>query len=330
VKGRTLPIDLTSTEIQQVIIALSALSVVGAVLTIAWPWIARDRFAERMQGVEQDLRQAPRPKHTGRGERGGAPSLLFAKEPNRVFVGIVKRLGLAHLSDETSASQLLRMAGLRGRAPLIAFLASRLIAAVIVPGIAVVYIALVVRPDTSLLIMAAVALVGAVIGFTLPKLYVRNLISKRHNSLRRSWPDALDLLLICVESGMSSEAAFRKVAEEIGSQSRELAEEMSLTTAELAYLSDRRQAYENLGTRTGLDSIKATVIGLIQSEKYGTSLGQTLRVLAKESRDFRMAAAEKKAASLPPKLTVPMILFFLPVLFAVIATPAVLQAIGAS
>uniref|UniRef100_UPI003569C6AF type II secretion system F family protein n=1 Tax=Aquicoccus sp. TaxID=2055851 RepID=UPI003569C6AF len=186
------------------------------------------------------------------------------------------------------------------------------------------------QPDLPLPIMAAMASAGAAIGFWLPTIYVRNLIGKRHGSLRRSWPDALDLLLICVESGMSSEAAFRKVAEEIGSQSKELSEEMALTTAELAYLSDRRQAYENLGTRTGLDSIKATVIGLIQSEKYGTSLGQTLRVLAKESRDFRMAAAEKKAASLPPKLTVPMILFFLPVLFAVIAAPAVIQATGGS
>jgi tight adherence protein C len=263
-------------------------------------------------------------------DTGPARSALFAREPNRIFMEIVDKLSLSRLSDEAGAAQLLRMAGLHGRAPLVTFLASRLIAAVVVPGLAVFYIGFVLRPETSLPVMVAVAVAGAVIGFMLPRIYVRNIIAKRHNSLRRSWPDALDLLLICVESGMSSEAAFRKVAEEIGSQSRELAAEMSLTTAELAYLSDRRQAYENLGTRTGLDSIKATVIGLIQSEKYGTSLGQTLRVLAKESRDFRMSAAEKKAAALPPKLTVPMILFFLPVLFAVIATPAVLQAIGAS
>ena len=323
-----MPIDLTDTQLQQMIIALSALSVIGLVLTVAWPWIARDRFAERIQRVEKDLRQARRREPPRSRAPHTARSLLFAKEPNRAFAEIVRRLGLARLTDESGASELLRMAGLRGRAPLIAFLASRLIAAVLMPGLAFAYITLVVKPDLPLPIIAAMASVGAAIGFWLPAIYVRNLIGKRHSSLRRSWPDALDLLLICVESGMSSEAAFRKVAEEIGSQSKELAEEMSLTTAELAYLSDRRQAYENLGTRTGLDSIKATVIGLIQSEKYGTSLGQTLRVLAKESRDFRMAAAEKKAASLPPKLTVPMILFFLPVLFAVIATPAVLQAIG--
>ncbi|GGD28542.1 type II secretion system F family protein [Sinisalibacter lacisalsi] len=323
-----MPFELTTPQVQQAMIMLTALATVAAVLVAAWPWIARDRMAERIRLVEKGPRQAPRDARARSGAHGAARSLLFAKEPNRIFAGIVERLSLARLTDEGGASKLLRMAGLRGQAPLVAFLASRLIAAVAMPGIAFAYITLVVQPDLPLPIIAAMASVGAAIGFWLPKLYVHNLIAKRQSSLRRSWPDALDLLLICVESGMSSESAFRKVAEEIGAQSRELAEEMSLTTAELAYLSDRRQAYENLGTRTGLDSVKATVIGLIQSEKYGTSLGQTLRVLAKESRDFRMAAAEKKAASLPPKLTVPMILFFLPVLFAVIATPAVIQAVG--
>lgn len=325
-----MPIDLTNPEFQQAIIALSALSATGVILALAWPWIARDRLAERMRGVETTRRQLPRRARSASGSSSTERARLFAREPNRILVGIVERLDLARLSDAGEATQLLRMAGLRGRAPLVAYLASQLIAAVLMPSLAFVYIAFVLRPDMSMPIIAGMASAGALVGYKLPQIYVRNLISKRHDSLRRSWPDALDLLLICVESGMSAEGAFRKVAEEIGAQSKELAEEMSLTTAELAYLSNRRQAYENLGTRTGLDSIKAATIGLIQSEKYGTSLGHTLRVLAKESRDFRMAAAEKKAAALPPKLTVPMILFFLPVLFAVIATPAVIQALGAS
>jgi tight adherence protein C len=325
-----MPIDLTTSQFEHLIMVLSALSAMGVVLTVAWPWIARDQLAERVRFVKNERRVLHRRGQPRNPASAAGRSQLFAKEPNRIFAGIVERLSLARLTDESGTVLLLRMAGLRGRAPLVAFLASRLIAAVVLPVIAFVYIAFVVRPDLPLPAVGAMASAGAIVGFWLPKLYVRNLIAKRHNSLQRSWPDALDLLLICVESGMSSEAAFRKVAEEIGPQSKELAEEMSLTTAELAYLSDRRQAYENLGTRTGLDSIKATVIGLIQSEKYGTSLGQMLRVLAKESRDFRMAAAEKKAAALPPKLTVPMIVFFLPVLFAVIATPAVLQAIGAT
>ena len=133
------------------------------------------------------------------------------------------------------------------------------------------------------------------------------------------------MLLICVQAGMSIEAAFGKVAKEVGSQSLELAEEFSLTTAELSYLQDRRMAFENLGKRTGLPGIKAVATALIQAERYGTPVSQALRVMAKENREARMSEAEKKAAALPPKLTVPMIIFFLPVLFVVIIGPAVLQ-----
>jgi tight adherence protein C len=154
-----------------------------------------------------------------------------------------------------------------------------------------------------------------------PMLFLTNAITKRQLSIRRAFPDALDLLLICIESGMSIEAAFGRVSKEIGTQSIALAEELSLTTAELSYLQDRKVAYENLAKRTGLDGVKSVCLALMQSERYGTPLGQTLRVMAQENRDMRMNEAEKKAAALPPKLTVPMIVFFLPVLFVVILGP---------
>src|SRR5204863_10115874 len=150
-------------------------------------------------------------------------------------------------------------------------------------------------------------------------------IKKRQLSIKRSFPDALDLLLICVESGMSVEVAFRKVSTEIGSQSIPLAEEFTLTTAELSYLQDRKVAYENLAKRTGLDGVKSVCMALTQSERYGTPLATSLRVMAQENRDMRMNEAEKKAAALPPKLTVPMILFFLPVLFIVILGPTFIK-----
>ena len=124
---------------------------------------------------------------------------------------------------------------------------------------------------------------------------------------------------------MSAEAAFRRVSEEIGAQSVELAEELTLTTAELSYLQDRRQAYANLATRTNLEGVKSVCMALQQAERYGTPMGTTLRVMAQENRDMRMSEAEKKAAGLPPKLTVPMILFFLPVLFVVILGPAAIR-----
>src|SRR5262249_912193 len=151
---------------------------------------------------------------------------------------------------------------------------------------------------------------GAHGGMQAPKLFLKNKISRRQLSIKRAFPDALDLLLICVESGMSIEAAFRRVSQEVGSQSIALPQELPLTTAELSYLQDRKVAYENLAQRTNLEGVKSVCMALQQSERYGTPLGQTLRVMAQENRDMRMSEAEKKAAALPPKLTVPMILFF--------------------
>ncbi len=134
-------------------------------------------------------------------------------------------------------------------------------------------------------------------------------------------------MLICIESGMSIEQSFRKVAQEIGPQSIPLAEELTLAGAELSYLSDRRQAFDNLGARTGLEGVKSVCMALVQAERYGTPLGTAIRVLSQEFRDQRLNEAEKKAAALPPKLTVPMILFFLPVLFVVILGPAMIVAL---
>ena len=172
------------------------------------------------------------------------------------------------------------------------------------------------------LVMAA-----AVAGFYAPNLYLKNRIDKRRTSIMQAFPDALDLLLICVEAGMSIEAAITKVSQEMGPSSIDLAEELSLLSAELSYLPDRRMAYENLGKRTNHPGVKSVATAMTQAETYGTPLATALRVMAKENRDLRLSAAEKKAAALPAKLTVPMILFFLPVLFIVILGPAILNVI---
>ena len=190
------------------------------------------------------------------------------------------------------------------------------------------YLFVVLDLDLPVLLKLGICLFAAYFGVHVPSLYLQNKITRRQLSIKRAFPDALDLLLICVESGMSIEAAFRKVAQEIGTQSIALAEELTLTTAELSYLQDRRQAYENLAKRVNLDGVKAVCVSLQQAERYGTPLGQTLRVMAQENRDMRMMEAEKKAAGLPPKLTVPMILFFLPVLFVVILGPAAIRVLS--
>jgi tight adherence protein C len=171
----------------------------------------------------------------------------------------------------------------------------------------------------------ALCLGATYLGMQVPSLFLKNRIQHRQLSIKRAFPDALDLLLICVESGMSIEAGFKRVSGEIGSQSIALAEELTLTTAELSYLQDRRQAYQNLATRTNLEGVKSVCMALQQAERYGTPMGTTLRVMSQENRDMRMSEAEKKAAGLPPKLTVPMILFFLPVLFVVILGPAAIR-----
>lgn len=239
---------------------------------------------------------------------------------------IVEKLDLRRaLADESTLAKL-RMAGFRGQNPLTKFLFFRLVLPFVGFGFGLFYIYILGGlPEQPFAIQMFVCVLLAYAGFYAPNLYVSNRATKRKQSIQRAWPDALDLMLICVETGVSIEAAFRRVAEEIGAQSVELAEELVLTNAELSFLQERKQAYENLGNRTGLESVKSVMQALMQAERYGTPVAQALRVLAQESREMRMNEAEKKAAALPPKLTVPMILFFLPVLFAVILGPAGIQ-----
>jgi tight adherence protein C len=238
---------------------------------------------------------------------------------------VVDQLNLSKWVGQEEARALLVQAGYRGQAPYITFLFFRLIMPVVMLVFSLFYLFVVVQLDQPAFIKLGLCIGATYLGMQLPGLFVKNKITRRQLSIKRAFPDALDLLLICVESGMSIEAGFRKVSQEIGTQSIPLAEEFTLTTAELSYLQDRRQAYENLAKRTNLEGVKSVCMALQQAERYGTPMAQTLRVMAQENRDIRMMEAEKKAAGLPPKLTVPMILFFLPVLFVVILGPAAIR-----
>jgi tight adherence protein C len=308
----------------ELIVAFSAaLSAFSAIILVMWPYLARNQLSVRMAGVAAErerIRLRERSRLNTEKRQGSLRS-----EPRKLFREIVDRFNLSKKVDDGELVQTLRRAGFRGQGPVITFLATRLIAPVVMFAVTLFYVFAVLRLQHPFFVKVGIAIAAGGLGYFTPSIYIRNRTVKRQQEIRRAWPDGLDLLLICVESGMGVESAFRKVAEEIGSQSSALAEELSLTTAELSYLQDRRKAYENLGGRTGLEGVRGVVTSLIQSEKYGTPLGQSLRVLAQENRDIRMSEAEKKAAALPPKLTVPMILFFLPVLFAVILTPAIIQ-----
>ncbi|MFT5742158.1 MAG: tight adherence protein C [Paracoccaceae bacterium] len=315
-------IDPTNTP-DLIVAAMAALAVFGVVIAISWPYLARDALGLRVHQLT-DARERVRLRARAKPDTVAGQSLLF-RQPRRLYTAIVTRFNFARLNAGDATERMLAIAGYRGPAPIIAYQALQVLMPIITFILAAFYVFAVIRPDWPMAAKIAIVLLAAVAGGFLPRLYVKNRITKRKMSIRRHWPDALDLLLICVESGMSSESAFRKVAEEISPHSKELADELTLTTAELSYLPDRRTAYTNLGIRTDLDSVRSVVSGLTQSEQYGTSLGPALRVLAQENRNLRMIEAEKKAAALPPKLTIPMILFFLPVLFAVIITPAVIQ-----
>src|SRR5690606_27089514 len=238
---------------------------------------------------------------------------------------VVARLNLTKLLEDPKVADKMAQAGFRGPRPLTTFYFFRFSMPFIMLAFAVFY--LFILNDFGLPVMTRVTgvVAAAVIGFYAPNIYLANRIAKRRTSIMQAFPDALDLLLICVEAGMSIEAAIQKVGQEIGGSSIDLAEELTLLSAELSYLPDRRMAYEGLAKRTNHPGVKSVATAMTQAETYGTPLGSALRTMAKENREMRLSAAEKKAAALPAKLTVPMILFFLPVLFIVILTPAIIS-----
>ncbi len=310
---------------QFLLIMFTAIAVAATIFTVSMPLLERDALQNRMKVVATE-REKIRARERARLEVEKKRGSLRNASAKTYMQDLVERFNLRKaLADDNTGSQL-KMAGYRGQAPIIVFLFARFVLPFILLVLSALYIFVIVPLDRPLGMKIAICVAVAGFGLFLPNIFIKNQIAKRQLSIRRAWPDALDLMLICVESGMTIEVAFRRVAQEVGSQSIALAEELTLTTAELSYLQERRQAYDNLAARTGVDGVKAAVVALTQAERYGTPLGATLRVMADENREMRMIEAEKKAAALPPKLTVPMVIFFLPVLFGVIMGPAVMQA----
>jgi tight adherence protein C len=304
-----------------IITSVVGLFAFATVITLGGPLLERNGLNDRLKTVARRREELRARHHAALSAKRGS----LRAEPTSYMKATLDRFKLGNILEGENSKQKLASAGYRGQAPLITFMFFRFVMPFIVFGAVMIYTFLILHPDWSALQKVLAALAGAGIGFYLPDLFVSNMISRRQASIMRAFPDALDLMLICVESGMSIETGFQRVAAEIGSQSAELAEELALTTAELSYLPDRRQAFDNLAKRCGHVGVKAVATALNQAEKYGTPMGQALRVTANENREMRMQEAERKAASLPAKLTVPMILFFLPCLFIVILGPAIIQ-----
>jgi tight adherence protein C len=291
----------------------------ATVVTLGVPYLERGGLDDRLKSVAR-RREELRARH----HAALSKKTSLRAEPVSYMKATLDRLKLGNVLESEDTKAKLSSAGYRGQAPLITFMFFRFVMPFIVFAVTLFYMFVVLHLSWPPLQKIGVAFIGALIGFYLPDLFVNNMIQRRQTSIMRAFPDALDLMLICVESGMSIESSFTRVASEIGSQSPELAEELALTTAELSYLPDRRAAFDNLAKRCGHSGVRAVATALNQAEKYGTPLGSALRVTATENREMRMQEAERKAASLPAKLTVPMIVFFLPCLFVVIMGPAII------
>jgi tight adherence protein C len=309
---------------QLLLMTFAAVAAAATVLTLAMPLLATDQLEKRMAAVASE-RERIRQRERDRMARGEKASLRTS--PRQYMQTVVEKFKLSDYVGQEAARAKLIEAGYRGHGPYVAFLFFRFVSPIAMCVLSLVYVFLVINLDIAWTLKLLICIGATWLGMQLPNLFINNRIQRRQTSITRAFPDALDLLLICVESGMSLESAFQRVSQEIGPQSIELAEELTLSTAELSYLPDRRQAFENLARRVPLEGVKSLCLAMQQSERFGTPMATTLRVIAQENRDQRMTAAEKKAAALPPQLTVPMIVFFLPVLFIVILGPAIIKII---
>jgi tight adherence protein C len=296
-----------------------AIMAFATVVTLGVPYLERGGLDDRLKSVARRREELRARHHAALNKKAS-----LRVEPVSYMKATLDRFKLGNMLESENTKEKLSSAGYRGPAPLITFMFFRFVMPFIVFTVTLFYMFVVLHLSWPPLQKVGAAFIGALIGFYLPDIFVNNMIQRRQTSIMRAFPDALDLMLICVESGMSIESSFTRVASEIGTQSPELAEELALTTAELSYLPDRRQAFDNLAKRCGHNGVKAVATALNQAEKYGTPLGAALRVTATENREMRMQEAERKAASLPAKLTVPMIIFFLPCLFVVIMGPAII------
>jgi tight adherence protein C len=291
-----------------------------SIMTLMKGMVVDEQLEKRMKAVGQrreELRRLSRQTVS----TGGS----LRHQDTSPYKALVEKLNLKTLLEDPKVAEKLAMAGYRGPKPISTFYFFRFASPFILGAIAVLYMFVLNIADLKLNIKLLITVGAFVAGYYAPNIYISNRATKRRESIVSSFPDALDLLLISVEAGMSIEAALQRVSAEMGPSSIALAEELSLMVAELSYLPERRQAYEGLAKRTNHPGIKAVCTAMIQAEKYGTPLGTALRVMAKENRELRLSAAEKKAAALPAQLTVPMIIFFLPVLFLVIIGPVLLR-----
>jgi tight adherence protein C len=302
------------------LIALGAAAFVGVGIVIVWRALLEKAPAQRRIKAIAERRAHLRQAMHAPKRRTKIETLNLARRTLRYFRLVTGK------PVENARSKLIR-AGFRSRDAVTLFLFAKLCMPLAIGVFVIVCLYVLELYHLGPQSRPIVSIIMVLTGFFLPDIYVKNLVNKRTHLLTRAMPDMLDLLVICAEAGLALDNALIRVSKEIRLNCAEMADEMELTSAELGFMSERRIALENLYKRTALPSMQALANTLIQSERYGTPLAQSLRVLSRELRDERLMKAEEKAARLPATLTVPMMIFIMPTLFIVLIGPGILRAI---
>ena len=301
-----------------ILAGLAALAVMFAIYTAL---TIRDPMQKRVKALNDRREQLKAGIVTATAKKRA--SLVRKNETTDKMKDTLSSLKVLQDSQLKEIQQKLAQAGIRNKEWAVAVIFARMVLPVVLGGAGALYVyGLNMMPESSSM-MRFIVFAGTVLaGYFGPTTFITNLVTKRTDAIRKGLPDALDLLVICAEAGLTVDAAFNRVARELGRAYPELGDEFALTAIELSFLSERRHAFENLAYRVNLESVKGVVTTMIQTERYGTPLASALRVLSAEFRNERMMRAEEKAARLPAIMTVPLILFILPVLFIVILGPA--------
>ncbi|AXB76203.1 type II secretion system F family protein [Novosphingobium sp. P6W] len=299
---------------------LSLVAAAAVILAIYSAITIRDPMAKRVKALNQRREALKLGLTTTARKRQSLVRRNDTTDKMGAFLGGAKMLQDSQIKE---IQQKLAQAGIRNKEWAVAVVFARLVAPIVLGGLAALVIyAIDYFPEWSSF-KKFLAFAGMVLaGYKGPDLFIKNLITKRTDAIRKGLPDALDLLVICAEAGLTVDAAFERVSRELGRAYPELGDEFSMTSIELSFLHERRQAFENLAYRVNLEAVKGVVTTMVQTERYGTPLASALRVLSAEFRNERMMRAEEKAARLPAIMTVPLILFILPTLFVVILGPA--------
>ncbi len=299
---------------------LAAVATMAVIVAIYAATTVRDPMAKRVKALSERREQLKAGITASTAKKRA--SIVHKSDTTDRMRSTLQSLRVLQDGQLKAAQQKLAQAGIRSKDVAVAIIFGRMVLPIALGGGAAIYAFGVLVPDWTPMKKFGLFATILLLSYKAPDLFVQNIITKRTDAIRKGLPDALDLLVICAEAGLTVDAAFNRVAKELGRAYPELGDEFALTAIELAFLTERRQAFENLAYRVALDSVRGVVTTMIQTEKYGTPLASALRVLSAEFRNERMMRAEEKAARLPAIMTIPLILFILPTLFVVILGPA--------